>query len=321
MSLRRKNFRDIETTGFGTQSTSTGSRLYSKDGAPNLIKKGVSFFDRLSWFHSMLSMPRWKFWLLIGLSFISINLIFATIYVLIGIEHLSGVTDGSGLAKFAEAFFFSAQTLTTVGYGRISPTGTGTSAVAALEGFVGLMGLALASGLFYGRFSRPRAFLKFSENALISPYKDGAALMFRTVPYKNHHLMDAEVKLTASMRLNEDGVERNKFFGLDVEFSKINALVMNWTIVHPITEESPLYGYSVEELRQFNLEILVFLKAYDEGFSNTVVARTSYTAEEIITGAKFVPMYYSSGDATVLDIAKLNSFEKIKLPEITQALS
>jgi inward rectifier potassium channel len=205
-----------------------------------------------------------------------------------------------------------------VGYGHVSPSGTLTSSVAAFESFLGVLTLALAAGLFYGRFSRPRSFLRFSDIALFAPYKEGIALMFRTVPYKNNHLSEAEVKLTLGMKVMRNGEEKNEFYTLNVEFNKINALILNWTIVHPINENSPIYGMSLDELRKARAELLVYLKAYDEGFANIVIARTSYTADEMILGAKFKPMYEgsSTGTATILHINKLNDYEKVKLPEL-----
>jgi inward rectifier potassium channel len=316
MAVSSQKLREIQTTGFGTQARQVGKRLYGKNGIPNVEKRGISFFDRLSWYHTMLDMPRWEFWLWLSVSYLVLNLVFATIYFEMDIHNLAGVVHGSKFVEFAEAFFFSAQTFTTVGYGRLSPTGMGVSAVAAFESFLGLLALALASGLFYGRFSRPRAFLKFSELALISPYKDGIALMFRVVPYKKHHLIEAEVKLTARLMFDDNGKEVNKFYDLDVEFNKINALITNWTIVHPLNEDSPLSALSMNDFKKFNVEILVHLKAYDEGFANTVISRTSYTPEEIIEGAKFIPMYRSSdqGTMTILEMDKLNRYDKVSLP-------
>jgi inward rectifier potassium channel len=266
----------------------------------------------------MLALPRWKFWLWLIIPYIIVNAFFAFIYYSIGVEHLDGMKQGSPWHNYIEAFFFSFQTFTTVGYGHVSPEGTLTSSVAAFESFLGVLTLALAAGLFYGRFSRPRSFLRFSDIALIAPYKDGRALMFRTAPYKNNLLIDAEVKLTLGMRVFRNEEEKNEFYTLNVEIGKINALLLNWTIVHPINEDSPIYGMSLEELKEARAEVIVFLKAFDEGFANTVVARTSFTANEIIEGAKFKPMYERSpdGDATLLHIDKLNDYDKAKLPEV-----
>jgi inward rectifier potassium channel len=314
-----KRFATDPTTGFGTNSNQSGGRFYQKDGTPNVIRKGLNFFDQLSWYHTMLSMSRWKFWLSLVLVYLSINLIFAIIYYLLGPEHFGGIHEGSELQNFAECFFFSCQTFTTVGYGRISPTGITASAVAAFEAFAGIISFALATGLFYGRFSKPRSFLKFSNKALIAPYKEGSALMFRTAPYKKIHLSEAEVRLTIAMRVENNGEVKNEFYPLPVEFAKVNALVLNWTIVHPINEESPLYGLSIDDLQEAKAELLVFVKAYDEGFSNTVVARTSYSWDEFIEGAKFKPMYHSNkeGTATILDFDKLNDYDLVKLPKPT----
>ncbi|RYY82262.1 MAG: Inward rectifier potassium channel Irk, partial [Chitinophagaceae bacterium] len=230
-------------------------------------------------------------------------------YYYIGVEHLNGSKGGSQLSQFVEAFFFSAQTYTTVGYGHVSPDGLLTSSVAAFESFLGVMTLALASGLFFGRFSMPRAYLRFSSIALLAPYKEGQALMLRMVPQKNNQLTEAEVKLTLALRIRENDKERNEFYGLPLELSKINVLVSNWTLVHAINEESPLYGYSLQDLKNMHAEVLVFVKAYDEVFANNVITRTSYTADEIIPNAKFKPMYHAHGGTTVLQVDKLDDFE------------
>ena len=240
---------------------------------------------------------------------------------MIGIDHLAGVNQGTDIKNFSEVFFFSAQTFTTVGYGRISPVGFAASAVSTFEAFLGLLSFAIATGLFYGRFSRPRAFLGFSHNALIAPYKDGVGLMFRMAPYKNNVLSEAEVKVNLAMQLEENGKMVNRFFNLDLEISKINSLALSWTIVHPINEKSPLHNFNHADMVNAKIEALVFVKAFDEVFSNTVVQRFSYIAPEVIWGAKFRMMYHADEKkkATVLDLDKLNDYEKIELlsPVIT----
>lgn len=316
--------RDLKSeinTGFGTNSTSTGGRFINRDGKPNVIKKGVGILNRYSWYHTMLGMKRGQFLFLLFLIYISINLVFAGVYYIIGIDHLAGVNAGSPWKNFTEVFFFSAQTFTTVGYGRISPVGFMASAVSTFEAFLGLLSFAIATGLFYGRFSQPKAFLQFSDNALIAPYKNGTALMFRLAPYKNNNLSEVEVKLTMALTSDENGKLTDKFFNLDLELSKINGLSLSWTIVHPIDDKSPFYGLSKEDISNKDIEIMVYVKAFDAIFSNNVVARTSYVSAEIIWGAKFNMMYHPNEDKnkTILDLDKINDFEFMPLPETGSA--
>ena len=315
-----KRFRNLKSeinTGFGTNSNSTGGRFINKDGRPNVIKKGVGLLDRNSWYHTMLGMKAGRFLVLIFLMYISINLFFAGIYYLIGIQHLAGVNTGSPWKNFTEVFFFSAQTFTTVGYGRISPTGFMASAVSTFEAFLGLLSFAIATGLFYGRFSQPQAFIKFSHNALIAPFKNGTALMFRIVPYKNNNLSDVEIKVTISITTEENGKLTDKFFDLELEYAKINGLALSWTIVHPIDDKSPFFGLRKEDIANTDLEIMVFLKGFDQVFSNNVVTRTSYVNSEIIWGGRFNMMFKPSEDMnkTIIQIDKLNDFDLIELPE------
>lgn len=315
-----KKFRTIrqeDNTGYSSSQNNSGRFFSREKGTANVRKTGINWFSRQSWYHTMLGMKTGKFLGLLFLIYISVNLVFAGIYYAIGVRHLAGIEHNNRLIEFSEVFFFSTQTFTTVGYGRISPTGFLTSAVATFEAFLGLLSFAIATGLFYGRFSRPQAFIRFSEHALIAPYKNGIALMFRLAPIKNNQLSDAEVKLTMAMEVEENGKMTSKFFTLKTEISQINTLPLNWTIVHAIDEKSPLQGISQEELKQTDLELMIFIRAFDEVFSNTVVARWSYIPGEIIWGARFEPMYFPSkdGQQTVLDISMLNKWKLTPLPD------
>ncbi|PWA09293.1 ion channel [Flavobacterium laiguense] len=301
-------------TGFGASASSYGGRFINKDGSANAVKKGVGILDRISWYHTMLDMSSWKFLSILLLFYISINFVFALLYFGIGIENLNGIqTTDDEWIQFGQAYFFSAQTFTTVGYGHISPTGFYTSALSSAEALIGLLSFAIATGLFFGRFSKPAIFLKFSHHAIIAPFNDGKALMFRLAPYKNTNYIDAEVNVTLGMRIEENGVMTNKFFTLDLEYQKINSLAMSWTLVHPITNESPLFGLVASDYTSISGEIIIIVKTFDDMFSTTVATRTSYTFDEIVYGAKFMPMYSQSENhrSTVLDLGLLNSFDKV----------
>ncbi|MFY7963479.1 MAG: ion channel [Chitinophagaceae bacterium] len=303
-------------SGLGTNSNLNAGRFFNKNGTPNMQISGLSFWQRINWYHALLNMPRWKFALLVLFFFISINLVFAFTYLLIGIEHLGGMVAVSNAEKFGEAFFFSAQTFTTVGYGRINPIGFWASVTAAFEALCGLMSFALATGLLYGRFAKPKAYIRYSKNALLAPFKDGVALMYRMVPYTKNYLVNVEVKVTIAMKVTEDGQIKNRFYNAALDIAKANTMTSNWTLVHPINEDSPLYNLSKQDIENASLEMLIFVQGFDESFSNTVVSRASYTADEFVYGAKFLPMYGPSpnGTTTILHIDKLDNYEKVQLP-------
>lgn len=318
MSFRKKINIKATTeinTGFGSNNADYGGRFINKNGMPNIEKRGIPFFSRISWFHTLLQISTAKFLTIIFTFFIGINFLFAIFYFLIGVQHLTGMNASTPLEKFGEAYFFSAQTFTTVGYGRINPTGLIASAVASFEALLGLLTFAIATGLFYGRFSKPTAYLKFSENAVLAPFKDGMAIMMRVAPYKNNNLTDAEAKVSAGLAIEEDGKMINRFFAMDLEYSRVNALTLSWTVVHPINEESPFYKFTKEDFANTKGEIFVFIKAFDDMFSNTVVARSSYTLNEIVMGAKFVSMYHRNEESnnTVLDLDKINTHTPVDI--------
>lgn len=316
MATLRNTNKSINNTGFGTNTNAEGGRLINKDGTVNLRKTGLSFLERLSVYHVLLRLPRAQFLLLVFTFYTAINVFFAFIYVFIGTENLEGTepTD-SVLYQFQQAFFFSSQTLTTVGYGHISPSGLVANIIASLESFMGIMSFALVTGLFFARFSRPKAYLRFSEHMIIAPYRGGTALMFRVASQKNNHLTDAEAQVTSAFHIMEEGKRVTKFFQLPLEISRINSLAISWTLVHPIDENSPFWGLNEEDLKQTSIEVMPGIKAFDDHYSNTVQQRTSYTSKELVYGARFKPTFQRSEDGshTLLELDKLNDYERVTL--------
>ncbi|WP_294220549.1 ion channel [uncultured Chryseobacterium sp.] len=308
--IQQKN---SENSGFGDNAS---GRFIKKNGLPNVSRKGVNILNRFSWYHTMLDLSTFQFLSYLVIAYILVNILFAFIYYLIGVEHLTGIDKSNPMNEFIDVFFFSSQTFTTVGYGRIAPVGFTASLVATFEAFLGLLTFAIATGLFYGRFSRPRAYLKFSDIAVIAPFRETSALMFRLAPYKNNALTDADVIVSAAIEVMEDGIPRSKFYQLKTQLSKINTLALNWTVVHVIDEDSPFNEFSEDDFKNTDIEMIVHVRAFDEVFSNTVVQRASYVSGEIIYGAKFTPMYYPDKQhlSTILDLDKINDYQKADLP-------
>ncbi|QOW11045.1 Inward rectifier potassium channel Irk [Kaistella flava (ex Peng et al. 2021)] len=311
LKSRLSHLQSRDDSGF---SSNASGRFINKNGTPNVRRAGLSNpLQKYSWYHTMLDLPSWQFILLLICGYILANIIFALIYYSIGIEHLTGIDESSPFNQFTDVFFFSSQTFTTVGYGRIAPVGFFASLVATFEAFLGLLGFAIATGLFYGRFSRPRAFLKFSKIALIVPFQEGTAMMFRMAPYKNNLLTDAQVVLTCAIEdADENGELKSKFFTLKTLISQINTLSLNWTVVHKIDKNSPFFELTKDNFETMDVEIFVHVRAFDEVFSNTVVQRTSYSShhKEIIFAKKFNMMYAPSKrqKTTVLNLDRIDSY-------------
>jgi inward rectifier potassium channel len=178
-----------------------------------------------------------------------------------------------------------------VGYGRVNPVGELTNWIAAIESLIGFLSFAIAAGLLYGRFSRPRSFVRFSEKMVFTNYRGGKALMFRLVGYKDDHIL-TNVEIKVSTRLfASDGTYQ--FFNLDLERSHVDSLVLNWTVVHPIDSNSPFYGHSQAEIQALQPELSALLIGFDEVYSSTVMARNSYALADFAFDYRFAPMYFS----------------------------
>ncbi|MCU0433002.1 MAG: ion channel [Bacteroidia bacterium] len=304
------------TTDLGLGTKTGAGRSINKDGSFNVKRIGLPRFRPYEYYDRLILMPWGKFLLMIISFYVLLNFIFAGIYVLIGVEHLMGITAQNPADRFLEAFFFSSQTLTTLGYGRISPVGTLASTVAAFESMLGLLGFAMATGLLYGRFSKPKANVLFSTHAIVAPYRDNQrGLMFRMTNKRSNQLIEVEVDVT--LALVEPGASGRSFYPLNLERKKINLFPLSWTLVHPLDESSPLFGMSEQEMIDQQLELFILVKAFDDSFSQTVYCRTSYRAEEIIWGAKFVPMFSLQADgSTNIDMRLIDAVEHVPLPDL-----
>lgn len=297
--------------GFGKHVTTEG-RMMNADGSFNVVRQSLSPWDNA--YYYLVTMSWWQFLLSVSTFYFVLNLFFAFMYMLAGVDGLDGMEHHDWEDRFLDAFFFSAQTLTTVGYGRISPVSVGTNIVAAIEAFTGLLGFAIVSGLMYGRFSRPRARIVFSAHILRAPFREGRALMFRMVNARHSELIETEVQ--AIMTVNqpgEDGKMVRRFFNLALELDKISFFSLSWTVVHTINEESPLWGFSHQDLQNAGMEILILVKSTEEANNQQVYARYSYTAEDLVWNARFTPIIGRTGKGMPLVYTRqVNDYEVLE---------
>jgi len=304
-------------TGFGTNAANYGGRFINRDGTFNTRREGIPFINRFSIYHRMLSMSRWKFVGVLFLAYFLINVAYSFVYMLIGTDGLQGIVATTMWGKYKEAFFFSTETFTTVGYGRVNPVSDGANMVAAIEAMSGWLSFALATGLIFGRFARPKAFLLFSDFAVVAPFKGRTALMFRFAPYKDHHtLTDVQIRVNIGFKTIPEGKTEPEYvyYDLNLERTKVESLPLNWTVVHAIDDESPLQGFTQDDMLAADVELYVSIRGFDDVYSNLVQQRTSYTYQEIFFDRKFVPMYRESedGKTTILELQKLNAYIDLK---------
>lgn len=299
--------------GFGTKLTDTQSRLVNQNGKFNIVRVNGSLWDQLNIYNRLITMSWFHFFCWLLLAYLTVNTLFAGIYMIAGAETLVGVSDKALNGPFWKCFFFSSQTLTTVGYGHISPNSFLTSSIAAFESMLGLLAFALATGLLYGRFSRPVAHIRFSRQSVFAPYLDVNAWMFRIINTRSNQLLNLEAIVTLSrLEPKPDGTLTRKYYSLPLERNKVSFFPANWTLVHPITETSPLYDCTPEALEQSDTEILISIQALDDTFVQSVHTRFSYRYDEILWGRKFLPMYDSLHQAR-LDLDRLDATEEAEL--------
>lgn len=303
-------FNEYKYSGFGNKTDHQPERLINKDGSINVEKTGLSFFDHFSVFHFLVTTNWLTFNSLVILSYISINGLFGIIYWYIGIDEI-GISHDTILEDFLESLYFSAQTFSTVGYGRANPGSHMSNFVAVSEMLFGMMYLALAAGLLFARFSRPVAKIVFSEKAIVSPYRGGMGFMFRLSNAKANLLLEVDAKLLLVMILIENGKEVRKFYELNLEMSKINMLALSWTIVHPINKDSPLFDLDKNRLDTSRAEFMVLINGFNNTLSQNVHARTSYKFYDVEWGAKFSSIFTDQNEKTRVAIDKIGDYEKV----------
>jgi inward rectifier potassium channel len=280
-------------------------RAINKDGTFNVYRRGMTWRDVHPYLH-LINMPWWAFLTTVVCTYIVVNTAFAGVYLLIGTGELQGGDNSTALTRFLSAFYFSAETLTTVGYGNIAPHGHAAWMVAAFEAMLGWLGLALATGLLFGRVSRPSARIGFSEHAVIAPYDDGVSLQFRIVNKRRNSLMELEATVMLMTVEGPVGELTRRYKILKLERQKVYFFPLTWTVLHPIDTESPLFGVNAKDLERLQAELLILIKAWDDTFSQTVHQRYSYRYDEIVWNARFTRAFRINEEGDIeLDVHRV----------------
>jgi inward rectifier potassium channel len=282
-------------------------RLLNRDGTFNPRRNGLPWLQSLSFYHYFLTITWPRFFAIVIAGYAGANLLFAGAFLACGADALGGDLPTASGGVFWRAYFFSVETLATIGYGNIVPRGLAAHLVMTVESLVGLLMFALGTGILFSRFSRPTAALMFSDHAVIAPYRGITAFMFRVTNGRSNQLVELEAKVQFS---RIQGSLR-KYDQLVLERSRVTFFPLSWTVVHPIDEKSPFFGMSDADLRRTDAEVLILLTGTDETFSQVVHARSSYKPDEILFGRKFVNIYNPVDEHGVvsIDVRKLSDTE------------
>lgn len=301
--------------GFGSVLSRETPRLLNRDGTFNVRREGLGPWARLNFYHYALTMSWPRFLAIVGAGYFVTNAVFALAYVACGAHALAGVGDKPMFGRFLDEFFFSVETLATIGYGNIVPITVTANVLVTIESLVGLLGFAVIAGIVFARIARPVAQIVFSRCAVIAPYRDGSAFMFRVVNMKSNEIVELEAKVLLTRRKREGSLDR-EYIPLKLERERVVFFPATWTVVHPIDEKSPLRSWTEEDLQGCDVEFLVLLNGFDETFSQTVHTRSSYKTDEIVWGARFRSAFNPPRpDGTVsVDIRKLDEIDRVPLP-------
>lgn len=267
-------------------------RVVNREGGFNVVRKGASHFDWTDLYHLLLTLSWPSFLALGGLLYVVSNTFFAFVY-LVGGDSIQNAQPG----YFPDAFFFSIQTMATIGYGSMSPRTPYANVVVTVEALVGLVGVAMFTGLAFARFSLPTARVLFSNVAVISPFNGVPTLMFRTANSRGNLIVEAQIGVTlVCNEVTAEGQLMRRFHDLKLVRRKTPIFALTWTVMHPIDEKSPLYGATAQTLAEEEIEIVVTLTGLDETVSQTIHARHAFATHEILWNMRFVDIFSQTRD-------------------------
>lgn len=285
-------------------------RLVPRDGSDRLrsvVVTGVrrKFLDDVYYLMLQTSWPRLV--LAIFCAYVSVNLVFASIYWIVG-----GI-EGAHPGSFSDAFYFSVQTMATIGYGAMHPTTHTANVLVTIEAILGLLGFAMATGVLFAKFARPVAQLLFSDVAVVAPREGVPTLMFRVGNERQNHVVEATMKLyVVRDETTMEGERVRRWYDLRLVRNTSPVFALTWTVMHPIDESSKLFGATQESMLADRTEIIATLVGLDVTLSATIHARHSYTAEEVAFDARFVDiMSIDAKGRRAIDFARFHEVEPL----------
>lgn len=301
----------IKDPGIGYQSNKNVKSFLTENGKSAIIhvNRPKSIDDLYTY---LISLSWIEFLIYVFVSYVLINTLFAFTYLAIGIEELIAPSE-SIIYDFINAFFFSAQTLTTLGYGAIAPSGIASGLVSSFEALAGLLGFSFITGLLYGRFSKPKAAIRFSKSLIYRPFEDSYALMFRLMSKRKSIMIEPSIDATLAIsEKNKNGEFKQNFYQLTLERNKITYLPTMWTVVHKINEKSPLKGLSEKEMTKLDAKLYILFQYHEESFAQKVYQIFSYDFKKLKTGVQFKKaVNFNEEGYYILDHEDLDSVEKI----------
>jgi inward rectifier potassium channel len=283
---------DETDLGFGrVASQNSRGRFLSREGLPSSRKYGLGsqWAERFYLRALNARWPEFMTWV-IG-AILLVNGVFAMVYRSLGEGAIAGGNEMGLEDPFLRALAFSVGVFTTVGTGTMHAVGPTANWVLILESLAGPITLVFVAGLLIARLTRPRASIRFSESAVIAPYEDGRAFMFRIANNKPGELSDVQARVTLIWFEEIDGKRERDFRQLTLERSSVEFFTLHWTVVHPITAESPLAGLTPAKLAASEAEFVIALSGHEETFSTRVTRRASYTWDEVRWDVKFSNIY------------------------------
>ena len=304
----------INDLGIGRIAAETSlERFINKDGSFNMRREGLGRFSSINPFYWLLDLSFPTFFGIIVAIFFGINLIFTGLYLLCGPDAIVSNIKSDTLENPAwRAFFFSVETLSTIGYGHIAPVNMAAHWVSTVQAFFGLLTAALITGLLFARFSRPNNKILSSRNMLIAPFNGGWGLMCRFTNGLRNEIIELEASLTMARFETVNGKRQRMFYPLKLERKFVAFFTLGWTLVHPITPESPLWEKTQPDLIESRTEFLVVLQGLDDILYQKMHSRTSYVADEVIWNAKFTDMYLKRPGPVSIDVRRLSDIERLQ---------